>query len=328
VAKRTFRKIPAHVRSKITGLDVDDVIVACAKRINRNDIAQYGHLSLRVENGQVVLPAPTVPAETIGRYCSINVNGKEVLRKDLPMITKTYTFEVPNYGDWYNGSHDVTQTRAVYQRDLIPPKELTVSVELLEEDAETITVKVAVDQVLSRTTADFEDDLLYNLNILQEVLGFIDVFGSQATFAEFLRTVRVNWEILPAGRRVEEVLEDMLRNKRPVTVEKQRQMLERLAVLNRMNPREYIAGTSEFLRYFGARFDDDFVVFENLNYGNAVYVMYERWEELSQRSRIDLLKGPRAGFERVPHTENWERRLKDLLRQHLEAKARQRPAST
>jgi hypothetical protein len=67
-------------------------------------------------------------------------------------------------------------------------------------------------------------------------------------------------------------------------------------------------------------------VFENLNYGNAIYVIYERWEELSRRSRIDLLKGPREGFERIPHNDNWERRLKDVLHEHLEAKARRRPA--
>lgn len=189
----------------------------------------------------------------------------------------------------------------------------------------TITAKFAADQVLSRTAPDFDDDLLYNLNILQEVLGAADVFRSEATVAEYLRTVRVDWEILPAGRRVDEVLADMLRNKRPVTAEKQREMLDRLAVLARMNPREYIAGTSEFLRYFGARFEDDFIVFENLNYGNAIYVMYERWEDLSRRTRIDLLKGPREGFERIPHNDNWEKRLRDVLREHLEAKARGRP---
>jgi hypothetical protein len=322
VARKNLRKIPAHVRAKISGLDVDDVVVASVKRINLNDLARYPHLNLRVENGRVVTPAPTVPAETIGRYSSINVNGKEVVRRDLPKTTKTFSVEVPNWGDWYNGSHEIDWTREVYQRDFIPPKELTVSVELLVEDAEAITVKFAVDQVLSRAAEDFEDDLLYNLNILQEVLGAADVFPSDATLAEFLRTVRVDWEILPAGRRVDEVLADILRGKRPVTVEKQREMRERLAVLAGLNPREYIAGTSEFLRYFGARFDDDLVVFENLNYGNAIYVMYERWEELSRRSRIDLLKGPRDGFERVPHNDNWGRRLKDVLAQHLEAKAR------
>jgi len=326
VAKKNFRKIPGYVRAKITGLDVDDVVVASVKRINWTDIARYAHLNLRVENGRFVTPAPAVPAETIGRYCWINVNGREIVRRDLPMTTKTYSVEVPDWGDWSKGSHDIYWTKEVYQRDLIPPKELTVSVELLAEDAETITVKFAVDQVLSRTAGDFDNDLLYNLNILQEVLGAADVFRSDTTLAEYVRTVRVDWEILPAGRRVDEVLADMLRNKRPVAVEKQREMRERLAVLAGMNPIEYIAGTSEFLRYFGARFDDDFIVFENLNYGNAIYVMYERWEQLSRRSRIDLLKGPRDGFERIPHNDNWERRLKDVLREHLEAKARRRAA--
>jgi len=94
-------------------------------------------------------------------------------------------------------------------------------------------------------------------------------------------------------------------------------------VLQRLNPQNYIAGTSEFLRYFGAKFGDEFVVFENLNYGNAMYVMYEQWEALSRRSRVDLLKGPRNGFERIPHKDGWEKRLESLLRLYREAKRRQ-----
>jgi hypothetical protein len=324
VAQKNYRKVPTHIRSKITRLEVDDVIVASAKRINRNDLAQYAHLNFRIENGQFVQPTPTVPADTTGRYCWINVNGYEVVRKDLPKVLKSFSFDTPNWGDWSNGSHLVTQTREVYQRELIPPKELTVSVELLAEDADTITVKVSIDQVLSRVAADFDDDLLYNLNILQEVFGATDVFQSDTTAADFLKTVHVDWEILPAGRRVDDVLNDMLRNKRPVTDDKRREMRERLGVLARMNPIEYIAGTSEFLRYFGARFADDFVVFENLNYGNAVYVMYERWQELSRRSRIDLLRGPRNGFERIAHVDGWERRLELILVTHREIRARRR----
>jgi hypothetical protein len=86
--------------------------------------------------------------------------------------------------------------------------------------------------------------------------------------------------------------------------------------MERLKPQCYIAGTNEFLRYFGAKFEDDFVAFENLNYGNALYVMHENWEQLSQRSRIDLLKARPRGFERVLHVAGWEDRLRALLQEH------------
>ena len=70
------------------------------------------------------------------------------------------------------------------------------------------------------------------------------------------------------------------------------------------------------LRYFGAICEDDFIVFENTRYGNAIYVMYEAWPELSKRSRIDLLKGPRDDFERIEHNRGWEDRVAFLLREH------------
>jgi hypothetical protein len=81
------------------------------------------------------------------------------------------------------------------------------------------------------------------------------------------------------------------------------------------NPGRFnLAGSSGFLRYFGAQFRGDLVVFENIVYGNALYVMYGQWKDLSKRSRIDLLKGPRDGFDRIEHRKGWEKQLRALLR--------------
>jgi hypothetical protein len=106
-----------------------------------------------------------------------------------------------------------------------------------------------------------------------------------------------------------------------LTAAQQQVMRQRLEVMASLEPSNYIAGTNEFLRYFGAKFEDDFVAFENLNYGNALYVMFEGWEQLSRRSRVDLLKGPRDNFERIPHTERWEEKLRTLLRAHRQGRA-------
>jgi hypothetical protein len=70
-------------------------------------------------------------------------------------------------------------------------------------------------------------------------------------------------------------------------------------------------------------YGDDFVVFENIRYGNAIYVMFEGWESLSRKSRIDLLKGSREGFERIEHRDGWEDRLAAML-EHYRREARRR----
>lgn len=66
-------------------------------------------------------------------------------------------------------------------------------------------------------------------------------------------------------------------------------------------------------RYFGAQFSDNLVVFENIEYGNAIYILFDNWAEISQMSRIDILQRKEKDFIRLPHRKNWERVLKHNL---------------
>jgi hypothetical protein len=313
--KKNLLKVPRHVLDRINTFELDDIVVACAKRLTAADLSKYAHLGLAINDGRLSLPSPFIPDPRAGRYSSANVEGREIVRRDLPMVKKSFSWETPNWGDWSKGSHTHVQTREVYERDFIPPKEVELSVTLLDSPSEDkFFLKFAVEQVLRKNTPDFEAELLYNLNILQENVGAVDVFESAASLEDYLATVRVDWEILPPGS-VDEVVRRMLEGKRSVTEEQRKTMEARLRVMAGLKPAAYIAGTNGFLRYFGAKFEEDFVAFENVAYGNALYVMYEQWEELSKRSRIDLLKGSREGFERIEHREGWEERLKALLRE-------------
>jgi hypothetical protein len=318
--KKNLLKIPNQILGRINAFELDDIVVACAKRLSVNDVPRYAHLGISIRDGNLDLPEPRVPNVRAGRFSKANIDGRDVIRRDLPMVEKTYSWESPNWGDWSQGSHTHHQTRDVYRRDFIPPKEVELSVTLLEKISdEEYVLKFAVDQVLNKKAADFEADLLYNLNILQENVGAVDVFPSAATLAEYMKTVRVDWEILPPGK-VDEIVKRMLVGKRPVSDDKKKQMEQRLGVMAKLQPTAFIAGTNGFLRYFGAMFGDDLVAFENLMYGNALYVMYEDWKSLSQRSRVDLLKGPRDGFDRIEHREGWDDRLRTLVRDHKKEK--------
>jgi len=85
-----------------------------------------------------------------------------------------------------------------------------------------------------------------------------------------------------------------------------------------------VVGADETARWFaehataiGAKFGDDFVVFENVRYGNALYIMFEQWQTLSQRSRIELLRsGVSDEFQRIEHREGWEDILKALVQEY------------
>jgi hypothetical protein len=315
--KKNLNKIPDRIRTRLQGLDQqDDIVVACVKLIRLSDVDKYTQLGLTLRDGKLNVPAPFVPRPQAGRYSHANIAGHEKKRHDLPMVPKDFSFDRPNWGDPSRGSHGVVQTRQVYQVDFYPPKEITLSIALLESRSEGFVVKFEVDQVLRRHNDGFERDLLYNLNLLQENVGAVNVFPSVATLAEYATTVHIDWQILPPGT-VDEVLQGMLRGqRRTLTPDEEGIMRQRIALLLKLQPMDFIAGSDEFLRYFGARFGEDFVVFENLNYGNAIYLMRENWRDLSKKSRVELLAGDRNAFDRIEHREGWEERLETAITQY------------
>ena len=83
--------------------------------------------------------------------------------------------------------------------------------------------------------------------------------------------------------------------------------------LQSLNPQDIIVGTSGMSRYIGAKFSDNLVVFENSNYGNAIYILFEDWRELSQLSRLQILVRPSDQYYRVRHSGNWQEKVKAVV---------------
>jgi hypothetical protein len=187
--------------------------------------------------------------------------------------------------------------------------------------------KLVVVEILDRKSAAssrsawLENELFFNLNLLQENVGSADVFPSTATRDDYLRSVFVDWEILPEGTR-DETVDRILSGFQAPTEEIRRKLIARYNLLDGLKPLAFIRGVSGLRRYFGAKFADDFVVFENIEYGNAIYAMGEDWEILSKLSRLELLKGDKKGFERIVHRRGWEDKLRELV-----AKRRLKPAA-
>ena len=148
-------------------------------------------------------------------------------------------------------------------------------------------IKFQVAEVLNQSHPEFQELLFFNLNLLQENVGASDVFKADAELPEFLRTITVEWEILPPGDRKGN-LAKILAGRPPD--ETSRAVTERYDTLAALRPLSFIHGRSGFRRYFGAKFAEDLVVFENIDYGNAAYVMFERRETLSQKTRLELLR--------------------------------------
>lgn len=315
--KRNIKKIPARIQGRLTAIE-GDVTVAVVKKIPFAAIesGQYAHVGLIPGESLNATPRSVLPDQRQGRYSKLNRFGWVAVFRNRPKIWRTYSWETPNWGDSSKGYHTVDMDRQVYQRELHGPPLLEVHAEILGQeegkDGPLFVVRFAVDEVLSPGEPGFPARLFFNLNLLQENIGVCDVFPSASTHQDYLQSVYVHWEILPPGSRETQVNTILGSNSR-LTPQERKAFEERFDFLMSLKPVRTILGTSGFRRYFGAQFADDLVVFENVEYGNALYVMFSAWEELSRRSRAELLSAPSDGFVRIVHYRKWKTQLLRVL---------------
>ena len=98
---------------------------------------------------------------------------------------------------------------------------------------------------------------------MQESAGAADVFPSNAKLEDYLRTIFVNWEILPPGER-ESNIAKITASVRKADDETRKRIADRYDFFDKMRPEALIQGHGGFKRYFGAKFSDELVAFENM----------------------------------------------------------------
>lgn len=320
--KKNFRKTPQRIVRKMETIDSDEVVVGCVKKIRREDILNdnFKHLQIYLDKEGLHHPESIIPPPQQGKYSNWNINGKVVVRKDLLKETHYNYVEAPNWGDPNKGTHMVALPYEKYPRDYIAPRNIAVEIESADKAPflPYYIIKFQITEVLNRNSNDFEDRLFFCLNLLQENVGAADVQMADVSFNEYTQTLHVSWEILPPGT-VEEVITRVFSGIEP-TQEEKNTIIERHNFFMSLNPQSLVYGRSGFQRYFGALINDNLVVFENVRYGNAIYIMFENWQELSQKSRIELLSG-RFGeqFVRVVHVGNWQNKVRKIIRERLQS---------
>jgi hypothetical protein len=313
--KKNFRKTPEFITNRIKVLNSDNIIIATIVKINKSQIddLKFRNLNLQLNNNQINFNSQYIPQNTIGSFSRKNIDGYKIVHKDQDKIRKSfYLGERPYYGDWSKGSFSAYSTRKVFPSDNFPPRELSITTELLEETVNDFKIKVSVDIILNRNDENFEEELFFTVNLLQENVHSVNVFSSETTRTEYLRTLSLTWDIFPPGEKNED-LERIMRGSRNLTPEKVEEVQNKYDYLVTLNPVEIVSGLSGMRKYFGAKFSNNLIVFENLNYGNAIYVLFENWEELSQMSRTEIQTRPSYEYIRIKHTSNWKQSLERII---------------
>lgn len=313
-----FMRIPDYINRELNGIKAPFVVVSTTLKLSLNDIARgkYRHLGITLREGSVVLNPSIIPHVSNGRYSKYNRYGRDILLKHLPKVYKTYHWETPNFGDPLKGYHDNYRTVLTWQHKFIAPRDWALSIQKLKQGNDFILVKVAVDLILNRELPFFDEDFLFAVNLLQENVGDCHVFNANASTNDYLRVTKLGWEIFPKGS-LERAVERVKGQIRNLTPEKAKRIDDRAKFMERLKPVEYFVGSGMNSKYFGAKFRDDLVAFENVDYGNAIYILFGNWEELSKKSRTEILQRPDKDFVRIPHTRYWKLNMISELKRRL-----------
>ena len=305
-----FRRIPNYIDQELSRIQSQYVIVAAVIDVTKTDIAsgRFRHVGIQMNEGNIYVPETITPDMMKGIYARRNRNGIIWILKDLPKVTKTYWWESPNFGDPTKGYHSNFRDIQVYQRQLEPPRDWEITLSILVENESHLRIKAEIATVLDRQDNYFKKDLFFAINLLQEQFRDCHVFAASTTDEDMARITTVGWEIFPPGTldRTLAVITGKMRTQSPI---RQREIQNRAEALSRLHPSEYIVGSGMNSRYFGAKFGESIVVFENVDYGNALYILFDNWQEISQMSRIDILKRHEKDFIRIIHKNGWEKTL-------------------
>lgn len=318
--KKNFRKVPQKILTKLNNIQSQEVVVGCLKKFSSEEINDgvLSHLNITLTPEGLITPENIIPLASQGKHSAWNVNGREIIRKDLPKETYYNYIESPNWGDSYYGTHTVAMPGERYPREFVAPRNSAIEIEAANSSPGLFhyVIKFQISEILSRQSDQFNDRLFDCLNILQENIGDSGVKSAEATLQDYLQSLQVTWDILPPGT-AEEAINRIFTGRQPTQIERETTE-DRYQFFMTLNPQSLVYGSSGFQRYFGAFINENLVIFENVQYGNAIYVMFDNWEELSQRSRVELLSG-RYGenFERIIHTGNWKNKVKETVRARL-----------
>ena len=304
--KRNIRVIPKTIHSKLRRLG-NTVVAGTSITFTENQLKNgiLEHLGIYYDNGVNAYDSSVIPDPLQGKYSLKNVFGEELIRKDLPKETHYTEIESPNWGDSSNGTHTVRLPHEKYPRDIIPPKLIAIEINHKQSSDSHFIFNFRVARILDKQSNEFIEELLFDLNLLQENLGRCGIENGDKPISTYADTLTVSWEIFPPGSK-EEALARIFRGKN-LTTDKKNVAENRYDFFMSLEPKKIISGNSTFSNYIGAMLEDDLVVFENIEYGNAIYILYDNWDDISKLSRIDLLSG-RAGdnFDRVIHNGNWK----------------------
>lgn len=308
-----FRSVPQNIVEQFRGLDDSTFQIGFRRKFSKAELREgaLAHAGVTVQEGRLNYQKSFLP-EPDKRWAKRNLYGQVKIRRDLPKHPVSWSLTTPNFGDGAKFGYSThSRSMMAYRKQVIHGKGFPITVSHEDLDSETTVVTFLCDLVFETSIDKNDSDLLMAVSLIGETVGYPQVLASGQSVADWVGTQSVSWELLPTGQVSE--LPEFDTVARRFSQQSGQQLpdtyRERFEAMRALSPSEIYSGSSGFTRYLAFIFPKA-VVLENFSYGNAAYVMFDDWKELSQRSRPDLLSDPTANFVRVIHRANWVARIK------------------
>lgn len=313
-----YRKVPSTVEADLARMTDAEFMIGASRDLVDWDAVTRLPLAAFLDCDELRGGSLLEFVPQSGRFGRWNVNGNVLKRRDLPKVEKTYAWESRNFGRTDTSTR--FRTRSVYQSELIHGRGMSLSVQATPKNSGTgYIVYVRCEFLFDRDASIDDHDIVMAASLVGEALGTTPrAVSPSLSRQEWAASLVVNWSFLPPGSYTPDRIYDLAyagQNRRAASPDRN-VMLDRIEMIQSTLPRQVVIGTSGSDRYIGFKYRDDLVALENFIYGNALYVMYEEWETLSQKTRLELLSGNMLGFDRVVHAGKWRDTFRNLLTAH------------
>lgn len=310
-----YKSVPEHIIEEIKTLRGDRFRIGVSRVLDMDDIesGKLTHLGVTASRGEITTISPFLPRGS-ARWSKWNLTGREVKRPDWPKQTRSWTTTSPNFGDGARfGYNTHLHSRDVPAKQTLHAKSFAFNVSTTERMDGKVAVLVVLEPEFSTAVDIASADLLMAVSLTREVAGTPRVFGTDGSTERWDQNQGFDWEFLPVDHNGSVADYETVANTLGVARGMRDTFRERYDAIREFQPTAIRYGNTGFARYVAFEFMNT-VVLENYYYGNAAYVMYEDWQSLSQRTRLDLLSDPSARFERVVHSKGWQNKLKQAIR--------------
>jgi hypothetical protein len=303
ITKKRIRSL----KSNLGNIKPGTKFIVGVSNLNRYDvILKYAGFSENLEIGESVLPRPRGPVSMF------NANGKNLVHRDQPMET-AYTSLIWEWDQWAGRDQTERKSKLVdrsykrYPRTFITPPSIELTV------AMTSNGNKAIISPLFKYNGN-DNDLLHRINLFLEIFGECHLFTENLNEMLIRSPIRLNWNVLPKGRMPWKELENNIlpivnrarKGNRPV-------IWDRIHTINKYGPDFLAIGKAGFNGYIVFGFEDkNLYIFESIFYGNASYIFDNNWEELSKKSKAEILDQD-LQKSRIIHRANWKMKFNQMF---------------